>query len=260
MTFDPATAPAYTTNHLDRRAARGTPLLACYFPMGDTLFDDGMRDLYVKAGVDILELGMPTTDPYLDGPDIAAAMARSLAGPIDPFDRLADVSGWLSADADRPAGVCMAYADLAVERIGARTLEALDGILVVGDADGTIATAMASHGVLDCGLVPLDFTPQQAADASTMGGYVMMQASPGTTGPRPALDSRLGDGIAALRAAGVTRPILAGFGIGTPAQAREAVDGGADGVVIGSMCMRQALLGPAAIRDFLSDVRAALDA
>ncbi|MEH3047643.1 tryptophan synthase subunit alpha [Sphingomonas adhaesiva] len=244
-------------DRIAHRASGGRALLACYFPMGDPLFDDAMRDIYVAGGVDILELGMPTADPFLDGPDIAGAMARALAGPVDPFERLADMADWLAEDADRPAGVCMAYGDLAIKRIAAETLAALNGALIVEGED--VSDRFAAGGVRRCGLVPMGFTAAQAAAACALDGYVMMQSASGTTGPRATLDPDLGANVAALRDAGVARPILAGFGIGTPEQARAAVDQGADGVVIGSMCMRRALEGPDAIGSFLRDVREAMD-
>jgi tryptophan synthase alpha chain len=263
MTLLTARDPVRGANRLDARAKAARPLLACYFPLGDPVFDDGLRDIYAEEGVDIVELGLPARDPYLDGADIADAMARALAGPVDPYDRLAEMVGWAAADAGRPAGVCMAY-DMDLARLSPATLAGLDGLLLIGRHEradaAAIDGAMHAHDVRDCGLVPLGFDARGAAAARALDGYVMMQAVAGVTGPRASLDDGLGAAIAGLRAAGVTRPILAGFGIGTAAQARNAVDLGADGVVIGSMCMRKALEGPAAIRGFLRSVRAALDA
>ncbi|WP_157218336.1 tryptophan synthase subunit alpha [Flavisphingomonas formosensis] len=251
-------------NRLDRKAQVGRPLLACYFPMGDPLFEGDMRDIYAGEGVDIVELGMPTPHPHLDGPDIAGAMARALTSPVDSYMRLAEMAEWLSLDSARPAGVCMAYQDLDMMRIAPATLDVMDGLLLIGRAarrDAAMIEALCEvHDVRECGLVPLGFSAAEAGAATAYDGYVMMQAASGPTGPRLALDAGLGTAIAGLRQAGITRPILAGFGIGTPEQAREAIDSGADGVVIGSMCMRKAMAGRAAIRGFLRDVRAALDA
>lgn len=252
------------SNRLNRRAAAGRPLLACYFSMGDPLFDDAMRDIYAQSGVDILELGIPTPDPYLDGPDVGNAMARALAGPFDPYRRMAETVAWIAADPDRPAGVCMAYPDLDIGRIDIATLDGLDGFLIIG-RDGRadnrqIDRLSADHSIRDCGLVPLHFGDGEAADAARFDGYVMLQAAAGVTGPRAMLDPALGDAIARLRTAKMNSPILAGFGIGTAQQAREAIDLGADGVVIGSMCVRKVLEGPDAIRSFLQEVRSSLDA
>jgi tryptophan synthase alpha chain len=241
------------TAKLDRLAARGRPILACYFVLGDAQFDDALRDLYVEEGVDIFELGIPSADPYLDGPDIAGAMARVIADGGDGYGRMTELADWFAARPSAPAGVCMAYADLDLQRLVSIPL---DGALVIGGE----SPAIDVPGAPRCGLLPLDRTLWDLDDALSWDGYVMVQSADGKTGPREALDPRLAETIAAAREAGIVRPILAGFGIGTPAQARQAIDAGADGVVIGSMCVRSVRQGSAAIRQFLRDVRSALDA
>ncbi len=241
------------TAKLDRLAARGRPILACYFVLGDAQFDDALRDLYVEEGVDIFELGIPSADPYLDGADISGAMARVIADGGDGFGRMAELAEWLAARPSAPAGVCMAYADLDLRQLANIPL---DGALVIGGE----GPAIDVPGAPRCGLLPLDRTLWDIDDARSWDGYVMVQSADGKTGPREALDPRLAETIAAAREAGIVRPILAGFGIGTPAQARQAIDAGADGVVIGSMCVRSVRQGSAAIRQFLRSVRSALDA
>lgn len=239
-------------NGLDRLAGRGRPILACYFPLGDPVFESGIDAIYRSAGVDIFELGLPSANPYMDGVDVAGAMRRALAGGIDPYARLADMAAWLAEVPDGPAGVCMAYADLDLSRIAA--WPGLDGMLIVGSVPGGFPP-----GLRTCGLLKLDFTAENLAAAAAWDGYVMVQAVAGVTGPRDRLDPRLADTIAAARRAGVRRPILAGFGIGTAEQARAAVDAGADGAVIGSMCVRKAIEGPDELARFLDGVRSALD-
>lgn len=262
-----AVAPADTrpgdTNRLDRRAASGRALLATYFALGDPTFDDDVRGLYADEGVDIVELGLPTADPHLDGPDVAGAMRRALASGTDPYRRLGACLEWLDTRASAPAGVCMAYDDLRFERLSPDMLRALDGLLLIGREHrpdrARIDEAGAAFAVRRCGLVPFGHDEDDAVRARSFDGYVMLQAAAGVTGPRPSLDPALGEAIDRLRRAGVARPILLGFGIGTPAQAREAMALGADGVVIGSMCVRKAVEGRAALRAFLADVRSALD-
>ncbi len=246
------------------RPVGGRPILACYYALGDPLFDDEIRDLYVECGVDIVELGIPATNPYLDGPDVAGAMRRSIEASADPYERMRDIVAWLKAREGTPAAVCMAYSDLELERITADTLAGLDGFLVIDRASRPdsfrFMEIMQSHGICECGFVPLGFSDAQIGDAAGLNGYVMMQAASGVTGPRDAFDPRLGASISRLKQGGIEKPILAGFGIGTSTQARAAVDLGADGVVIGSMCVRKVMQGPQAIRGFLQDVRASLDA
>lgn len=262
-TQSPGASPGDVGGHCFR-SVDGRPILACYYALGDPLFDDAIRDIYAECGVDVIELGVPSLDPFLDGPDVAGAMRRSIAAGADPYAHMQDMVAWLRARDRRPAGVCMAYDDLDLGRISPETLAGLNGLLVIGHAfrpdAATFAQVMRSHRIADCGFVPLGFSDVQMNDAGALDGYVMIQAAAGVTGPKEALDPRLGDSIARLKRGGIQRPILAGFGIGTAAMARSAVDLGADGVVIGSMCVRKVLQGPAAIRTFLQDVRASLDA
>lgn len=256
--------PGAGPNRLDRVMARRRPLLACYFALGNPLFDDAIRDIYHEAGVDIIELGIPTPDPYLDGPDVAGAMRRAIDAGADAYARMDDLLAWLDADEARPAGVCMAYNDLDITRIAQSARDRLAGFLIVdGDQHpdcAEIARIEADCAIRACGLVPLGFDPARLAGTAVLDGYVMMQSASGVTGPRDELDPRLAPSIAALKAGGVRQPILAGFGIGDARLTRVAMECGADGVVIGSMCVRKVVEGPAAIREFLQEIRAALDA
>lgn len=243
---------AARANRLDRLAVRGRPILACYFLLGDPAFDDRMREIYAEEGVDIFELGIPSANPFMDGPDVAGAMQRALAAGRDPYARLADMTGWLSRQEDGPASVCMAYADGDPDRIAAA---GPDGALIIAPRDRPVTIA----GSRTCGLLRLSAVKDDIVEAAGWDGYVMVQAADGVTGPREHLDPRLGDSIAAARAAGLLHLMLAGFGIGTAEQAQGAIAAGADGVIIGSMCVRKVMQGPNEIRHFLRDVRSTID-
>jgi tryptophan synthase alpha chain len=253
------------TNHLDLRVATGRPLLTCYFPLGDPLFDDDMLALYARCGVDILELGVPTLDPFMDGADVASAMRTAIDSGADIPARLAEVAGWLRADPARPAGVCMAYPDIDYAAVLSPENRArIDGLLLLGlesraDADAILADAGAS-GMRIVRFVSTALGEDEVAKARAADGYVMLQARAGVTGPSADVDEDAAGRVTTLRAAGVASPILLGFGISTPDQAAEAVAMGAEGVIIGSMCIRKAREGSAVIEAFLSGVRAALDA
>ncbi len=250
-------------NRLDRKLARGEPLLACYLPVGDPLVPPELADIYVACGVDIIELGMPSPDPYLDGLDVSASMSRAIAGG-GPIEALAVVTERAKIHADGPACICMCYADFDVgAALAAGAFENIDGLLMLGlddRPDGPDITAeMRRRGVRLIRLVSAALPPGDLAAAAAGDGYLMLQAAVGVTGPRESLDPGNRDKIARLRAAAPRRKILLGFGIGTAEQAAEAIGHGADGVVIGSMCVRKAIEGPASLRAFLTGVRASLD-
>jgi tryptophan synthase alpha subunit len=154
----------------------------------------------------------------------------------------------------------MAYPDLDFEKLRSRgALEKIDGLLLLGLKDRPdckdILDALAISDVRCIGFVPSHYSDIDLGLARSCGGYVMLQAAPGATGPRKNVDKANQRKIAELKSEGITCPILLGFGISTPEQAREACDLGADGVVIGSACVRLALQGPSAVRDFVGSVR-----
>jgi tryptophan synthase alpha chain len=252
-------------NRFDILRASPRKLIACYFPVADPMIGDSIRDAYAYAEADILELGIPTRNPHLDGPDVAGTMRRAFESPTDCVARVVELTAWSRADASRPATVCMAYPDLDFDRLAlGGGLDQLDGLLLLGleeRPDHEIINERLHHSqVRRVGFVPADFEDLHVREARTCEGYVMLQAAPGVTGPRNEVDQVNRNKIAALKAGGVEAPILLGFGISTADQAREACDMGADGVVIGSECVRKALQGPAALSDFVGEVRRRLDA
>ena len=252
-------------NPLAVTLANARPLLACYLPVGDPLIGDYILDAYVDGGVDIVELGMPTRDPRLDGPDVADSMVRAFTSGIDLVTRFRQVSRELRSRAPAVGTVCMTYGDSQVlARSSLDTFESVDATLVLSNAQATSDTHLPA-GIRDAGVcsvvfVPARFNSQDIEAAKRCDSYVMLQAAESVTGPRPDLDSANAEKIARLRAAGVKAPLLLGFGISTAEQAKSAIELGADGVVIGSMCLRKAREGESAIRTFVRAVRAAIDA
>lgn len=252
-------------NALAVALANARPLLACYLPVGDPLIGDYIVDAYVDGGVNIVELGMPTHDPRLDGPDVADSMVRAFTSGVDLLRRFRQVSCELSSRAPAVGTVCMTYEDSQIlARSSLDTFESVDATLILSSGQAASDTHLPA-GIRDAGVrsvvfVPARFTNQDIEAAKACDSYVMLQATEGVTGPRPVLDSANAQKISRLRAAGVTAPILLGFGISTPEQAKSAIELGADGVVIGSMCLRKAREGESAIRTFVRDVKAALDA
>lgn len=103
--------------------------------------------------------------------------------------------------------------------------------------------------------------PQQEIHTVAMSaGYLMVQARPGMTGGRPWLDPAIGSYLNRIRNAGVTVPVLLGFGISTAAQAAAAIRAGADGIVVGSAMIRAGLQGANEVGSLVRSLRSALDA
>ncbi len=250
-------------NRLDLKLSGTRPLLACYLPVGDPLLPPGLADIYAECGVDIVELGMPAADPYLDGPDVSASMARARAAG-GQVAALAAVTARIRTAIDGPAPICMCYAELDFAAVlAAGAFDGVDGMLMLGlerrEDAARIRADLRVRGIRLIRLVGDDLPPVDLAGAAAADGYIMLQAASGVTGPRDSIDPANKDKITRLRAAALNHKVLLGFGISTAAQAAEAIRMGANGVVIGSMCVRKALEGPESLRAFLTAVRRRMD-
>ncbi len=253
------------TSRRDARfaALTGKSLLSCYFPLGDPAVPVELLDTYAGEGVDVIEIGMTSAEPFLDGADVRASMARadraSWRRDLDAvFDRL-------SRFRDPPRTLLMTYADEAHPAFADSGLwRGLDSLLVVAHEGDPLAARLENSavaaGVSPSAFLPLPLSADGMARARQAEFYVMLQSNDGPTGPRKDVDPGNAARIASLRAAGVTAPILLGFGISNGAQAREACDLDADGVVVGSQVLRAALSGSDELQALLHDLRSGLDA
>jgi tryptophan synthase alpha chain len=224
-------------------AARGRAALMPYlmggFPDVETSVAVGAA--YADAGADLVELGVPFSDPLADGPVIHAAATRALAAG-------ATVSAILDAGARiarHVPVVLMCYANPLLARGPERfahelAARGISGLIVPDlplEESGDVLAACDGVGVA---LVPLvaPTTPDERLTAigARARGFVYAVSVVGTTGERDAV----GDvaGLLARVKASCEVPVALGFGISTGAQAAAAADAGADGVIIGSRLVR----------------------
>jgi tryptophan synthase alpha chain len=228
------------------RAARGRAALMPYLMGGFPDLETSRRigDSYADAGADLVELGVPFSDPLADGPVVHAAGTAALAAGATTAGVLA-VGRELS---ERLPVVLMCYVNLVLARGPERFAEELaaNGIagLIVPDLpfeeSGPVRGACDAAGVA---LVPLVAPTTPDARLAAIGeqarGFVYAVSLTGTTGEREALSERFAAVVE--RAKAHTRlPVALGFGIATPEQAAEAADAGADGVIVGSRLVRAA--------------------
>jgi len=223
---------------------------------------------YVDSGADLVELGVPFSDPLADGPVIHAAATAALAAGAT-LDTALQVCRSI---ADRVPVVFMAYANMVLARGGPaefarQALEAGAAGTIVPDLPlGEGEGVRGAFGELGLALVPLvaPTTPPDrlARICAVAEGFVYVVSTVGTTGERDEVPPALADLVAATRAQAEV-PVAVGFGIGTPAQAAE-VGRIADGVIVGSRLVRAAgeAGGAAAAADsvssFLRETRVAL--
>ncbi|HEY5193710.1 MAG TPA: tryptophan synthase subunit alpha [Solirubrobacteraceae bacterium] len=198
----------------------------------------------VQAGADLLELGVPYSDPLADGPVIHEAGTRALAAGAS----LAGVLEVARALAPSMPVVLMCYANMVlapgpdafVERL-ARS--GASGLIV---PDLPLEEAQEVLGACDdrgVALVPLvaPTTPPErlALIGGRARGFLYTVSVVGTTGERGALSDRFAEVVARAKAS-TTAPVALGFGISTPEHALQAARAGADGVIVGTRLVRAA--------------------
>ena len=189
---------------------------------------------------DVIELGVPFSDPLADGPTIQQASARALASGTTVDGIFATVRAF-KARHDTPV-VLMLYYNMAYRRgVDAFVCDAasagVDGILVVDlplEEAGPLRDACGRHGVSTVFLAAPNTPPTRlrAIDRASTG-YVYLVSKFGTTGACAELPPALASIIARVTGA-CASPVAVGFGISTPEQASRVIGLGADGVVVGS--------------------------
>jgi tryptophan synthase alpha chain len=196
------------------------------------------------AGADLVELGVPFSDPLADGPVIHAAGTRALAAGAT-LHRILDVAARI---AERVPVVLMCY----VNPLLARGLERFTHELAETGASGLIVPDLpleegdamrAACDAVGLALVPLiaPTTPEErlVAIVSSARGFVYTVSVTGTTGERAGVEGSLASVIATAKAHSPV-PVAVGFGISTPEQAAATAAAGADGVIVGSRLVRAA--------------------
>lgn len=216
--------------------------LVCFVTAGDpsVVATPAILDALVAGGADVIELGMPFTDPMADGPAIQAANIRALDAGVKTADILAIAKGFRARHPHVPL-VLMGYANPMLRRgpewfADAAREAGVDGVICVDippEEDDALGPALRNVGI---DLIRLATPTTHAARLddvlSDAGGFVYYVSVAGITGKQQALQSSIEDAVARIKAAtGI--PVAVGFGVRTPDQAR-SIGRVADGVVVGS--------------------------
>ncbi|MGQ0547754.1 MAG: tryptophan synthase subunit alpha [Betaproteobacteria bacterium] len=254
------------------RASRRKALIP-YITAGDphpSLTVPLMRAL-VEAGGDILELGVPFSDPMADGPVVQRAGERALKHGVGLADVLRFVEAFRETDKSTPV-VLMGYANpieaMGVENfIGAAKTADVDGVIVVDYPPEECADFCAlakKNGIDPIFLLAPTSTDERIEQVARVGsGFLYYVSLRGITGAAHIDFSEITKKIPSIRAA-TKLPIGIGFGIRDAESARR-VAASADAVVIGSRIIQEIEAGGAEdavsrVRDFLKPIRKALDA
>lgn len=232
---------------LGKARADDRAVLVGYLPVGCPSVEESIEAMVamVEAGVDIVEIGMPYTDPLMDGPVIQDAANRALENGVQVKDVFTAVEAVTDAGA---ACVVMIYWNL-VLRYGveefARDLKAAGGSglitpdLVPDEAQEWL-DASAKHDLNRVFLVAPSSTPDRLAyTTSFCSGFVYATSVMGVTGARESLGSEAAAVVERTREH-TDLPVCVGIGVSTPEQA-EQVARFADGVIVGTALVRTLL-------------------
>ena len=214
------------------------PALVTFVTAGDGP-TPAILDALVAGGADVIELGMPFTDPMADGPAIQAANLRSLKAGTTTADIITLAKDFRARHPDVPL-VLMGYANPMTIR-GADWFAAqckaagVDGVICVDlpPEEDELAVALRAHDIAPIRLAtPTTDATRLPAVLDGASGFLYYVSVAGITGMQQAAQTSIEDAVAKLKAA-TTLPVAVGFGVRTPEQAA-AIAQVADGVVVGS--------------------------
>ncbi|MBZ7923783.1 tryptophan synthase subunit alpha [Ensifer adhaerens] len=239
------------TARMDKRfadvAAEGRPVLVTYFMAGDPDFETSLSIMKAlpKAGADVIELGMPFSDPMADGPAIQLAGQRALKGG-QTLAKTLEIARRFREDDQRTPIVLMGYYNpiyiYGVDRFLTDALAAgIDGLIVVDlppEMDDELCIPALEKGInfirLATPTTDERRLPKVLENTSGFVYYVSMNGITGSALPDPSL---IGGAVARIKAH-TSLPVCVGFGVKTAEHAR-AIGASADGVVVGTAIVNQ---------------------
>ncbi|WP_281995895.1 tryptophan synthase subunit alpha [Ruegeria faecimaris] len=231
--------------------AEGKKAFVSYIMAGDPDFDTSLEIVrgLPGAGVDVIELGLPFTDPMADGPTIQAAGQRALEGGMT-LQRTLDLARAFRESDDTTPIVLMGYYNpiysRGVERFLADATEAgIDGLIVVDlppEEDDELCLPAQAAGLNFIRLAtPTTDDKRLPRVLQNTSGFVYYVSITGITGAAEAQATNVGPEVSRIKSA-TDLPVIVGFGINTPEKSR-AIATVADGAVVGSAIVSQIAAG-----------------
>ena len=252
---------AVQTDSTRLNSAFSSPALVAFLTAGDGNTAANL-DALVDGGADVIELGMPFTDPMADGPAIQKANLRALGAGITTAEIFAIAAAFRERHPNVPL-ILMGYANPMIRRgpewFAAECAEAgVDGVICVDippEEDAALGPALRAKGVAPIRLAtPTTDAARLPQVLEGSDGFVYYVSVAGITGLQQAATASIEEAVAKLKAA-TDLPIAVGFGVRTPEQAA-AIGKVADGVVVGSALVelveKHGDKAPAALKELAS--------
>ncbi len=245
--------------------ARGHAAFLPYYPIGYPTYEESLDVIaaLAAAGADGFEIGIPFSDPLADGPTIQAATQTALENGVTVQTCLDAVAALRARGIGQPM-LLMGYLNPLLaygpERLVRAARQAgADGLIIPDlppEEAARFAPACAEAGLALVFFAAPTSTPERIALAARQAtGFLYAVSLTGVTGARADLPPGLGEFIARVRAS-TDLPLVLGFGISTPDQAR-LMDGLVDGFIVGSARVRAAGGGVESARALAASLRAA---
>jgi len=232
-------AAAFAAARADGRAAL-IPYVVAGYPDADTSFAAACAA--IDAGADLLEVGLPYSDPLADGATLQRASQGALANGAT-FDRSLALVGRIAAARPAVPVVAMGYANQLIgggdgrDRAMALARAGVAGVIVADltpDEGAPFEAVAAEAGIAVVYLVaPTSSTARRTAVAARSGGFLYCVSLVGVTGARASLPPTVSKLVREVRAVSPV-PVAVGFGVSTPAHVRAIAKAGADGVIVAS--------------------------
>ena len=226
-------------------AKRNERALICYVVAGypDTRATESAIDALVAGGADVIELGIPFSDPIADGPTIQQATHNALEAGITPDKALAIAKAARKKHPGLPIMI-MTYSNILV-RAGIDNLVAkakaagIDGFILPDlpvEEAGDYLVSAKKHGMATAFLASPNTSDERLEKiVASSTGFVYLVSIYGITGARKGFEGYTSDAIRKAKEAAAGRvPVGVGFGISTPEHARFMIDAGADAIIVGS--------------------------
>jgi len=266
MTFDDGRGIKAISAAFALARAQGRAALITYLTLGYPSPDDSLElvSALQAGGADLIELGVPFSDPLADGPIIQRASHAALQAGMTPRGCLEIVPRLRQAGVTVPLLLMGYYNPIHAYGLGAYARDCahagVDG-LIVPDLPPEEATplreACQSEGLALVFLVaPTSGGGRIAQIAAATQGFLYLVSRLGTTGTGQGPGEELARQLALVRAHART-PVAVGFGLSRPEQVRQLAPQ-VDGLIVGSAVVERAAEGAAALRDYVQSLRAAL--
>ncbi|MFQ6118070.1 MAG: tryptophan synthase subunit alpha [Candidatus Bipolaricaulia bacterium] len=250
-----------------RLKGRGEGALITYLMAGDPDLKRTLEYLFAMAegGADLIELGVPFSDPVADGPTIQAAGLRALASGTTP-EQVLEIAGQLRRQSEIPLAL-MGYYNLIfrlgeAEFIARATAVGVDGLIIpdlpLEEAESLLAAAQAQDIAVILLATPESSDGRIEKIAQETSGFLYLVVRYGTTGAREKMAAETKPLIKKVRSLipeGL--PLAVGFGLARPEHIRAVIRAGADGAVVGSRIVAEIAKGaaPRALESFVRELK-----